>query len=110
MVKALTSAERLDIAPFSHELRSQLLNALTDEQVAMGMHIVLPTGEIHTGPDASVRLLGVIAPPLRRFTSADSGGSSVQALVRSGYRTISTNRGRLARFSPAIEPVTRITE
>lgn len=94
--------------PFSHELRAKLLSALTHEQLYEGMHVVTPTGEIHTGPEASTRLLDTIMPRLRRFLGADMAGSSAQALVRRGYAAVSENRARLARFVPNTEPVCRI--
>jgi hypothetical protein len=109
LVKAVTNAKDLDIAPFSHPICKQLLSALTDEQIMEGMHIVLPNGDIRTGPEALVKLLGAVVPGTERALGEEHSGSSVQALIRGNYRLIGRNRGRLARFVPDVEPVERLS-
>lgn len=102
MVKALTAPDQLDIVPFSHPLRSELLSALTKEQLGEGMHLVSVAGEVRTGPDALPLLVGAIAPPLRNVRTMDSA-------LRRSYVVISSKRGRLARVVPNVEPVVRVT-
>jgi hypothetical protein len=109
LVKAITKPENLDIAPFAHPLRQQLLSALTNEQLLDGMHIVEPSGKVRTGPDALPRLLTTIAPKSKSAFADAKAGSSFQALVRSNYTFLSKHRGRLARFLPNVEPVERIS-
>jgi hypothetical protein len=109
LVKASTNANSLDIAPFSHPIRKQLLGALTDDQLMDGMHIVLPNGDIRTGPDALVKLLGTVAPVTKKVLTDKNAGSSLQALVRGNYTLIAKHRGLLARFVPNVESVVRLS-
>jgi hypothetical protein len=102
LVKASSAPDRLDIAPFSHPLRFELLSALTDEQLGAGMHIVTESGEIRTGPEALTRLIEVVAPLLR-------GVPLVNVSSRRAYVAVSANRSRLARFVPNVEPVVRVS-
>jgi hypothetical protein len=109
LVKAITKPENLDIAPFAHPIRQQLLSALTNEQLADGMHIVETNGEIRTGADALPQLLSKIAPAAKNIFADANAGSGLQALVRNNYTFLSEHRGKLARFVPNLEPVERIS-
>lgn len=102
MVKALTAPDDLDIAPFSNPLRSELLSALTEEQLGEGMHVVSVSGEVRTGSEALPLLIGAIAPLLRNVRTMDGA-------LRRSYVVISSKRGQLARVVPNVEPVVRVT-
>jgi hypothetical protein len=108
LVKAITKPTKLDIAPFSHPLRSELLGALTEAQLMDGMHVVQPSGEIRTGPDGLLELLSTIAPVAERTLGEAHAGSTLQALVRGNYKFIAKHRGKLARFVPNVEAVVRV--
>jgi hypothetical protein len=109
LVKAITKPSSLDIAPFAHPLRKQLLSALTDEQLMDGMHIVEPSGKVRTGPDALPKLLSTIVPISKGAFADANAGSTLQGLVRSSYKLIGKHRGKLARFLPNVLPVERIS-
>jgi hypothetical protein len=109
LVKAITKPKNLDIAPFAHPLRQELLSVLTSEQLMDGMHIVKTNGEIRTGADALPQLLGKIAPVTKNIFADANAGSSLQGFVRNNYKFLSKHRGRLARFVPNVAPVERIS-
>jgi hypothetical protein len=112
LVKAISSAQRLDIAPFSHPLRTQLLGDLTTEQLYEGMHLVAVDGSTTSAAAAFAQLVAILTPGTgeSRLLVRIGRGKAAPFVILRFYGVISRHRGFLARFVPDAAPVERVTK